>query len=72
LSRQALSADNGIRGAWHLAARVSRQAVWKQGSPSGSRAAPSDNAEAKALFVMDVRDLQCLGDTLNMGLLDVP
>jgi len=58
--------------AWRLAARVPCQAVWKRVSPSGSGAALGDNAEAEALFALDVRDLQGFGDTLNIGLLDVP
>ncbi|QCE10966.1 hypothetical protein DEO72_LG10g2199 [Vigna unguiculata] len=41
-------------------------------APSGSRAAQGDDAEAKALFAMDVCGLQYFGDTLKIGLLDVP
>jgi len=33
---------------------------------------PSDDAKAEALFALDVRDLQGFGDTLKVGLLDVP
>jgi len=36
---------------------VPRQAVWKRISPGGSRVASGDDAEAEALFALDVCDL---------------
>ncbi|QCE14270.1 hypothetical protein DEO72_LG11g1269 [Vigna unguiculata] len=59
----------GFRGAWHLVARGFYQAVWNWLSPNGSRAAPDDNAVAEWLFALDVRGLQCFGDTLKIILL---
>jgi len=41
---------SGIRGAWRLAARVPRQAVWKHILPNGSSVAPSNNVKAEWLF----------------------
>ncbi|QCE00509.1 hypothetical protein DEO72_LG7g1799 [Vigna unguiculata] len=35
----------GFKGAWCLAARGVRQAVWKRVSPGSSEAAPGDNVE---------------------------
>jgi len=35
------------QGAWRLAARVPRQAVWKRGSPDGLGVAPSNIAATK-------------------------
>jgi len=41
-----------IKGSWRLAARGSRQAVWKRVSPGGSGAAPGDNVEARRVICL--------------------
>jgi len=40
----------GFKGAWCLAARGVRQAVWKRVSPGSSEAAPGDNVEVDNLL----------------------
>jgi len=62
----------GIRGAWRLAARVPHQEVWKWVSLGGYRSTPGDNTVAEPWDALDMCDLQCFGDTLKVGLLDVP
>ena len=47
-----------------------RQAVWKEILPGDSRAAPSDNVEARLFYALNVHGLQCFGDTLKIDLLE--
>ncbi|QCE14852.1 hypothetical protein DEO72_LG11g1858 [Vigna unguiculata] len=54
---------NVLRGAWRLVVRVPCQAVWKQVSLGGSRAALSDNTVAIVLITLICMVYKALGDT---------
>jgi len=54
---------------WSLATKGLCQAVWNWISLGGSEAATDDNAKQEDVC-LDVRGLQCFGDTLKIVLLE--
>jgi len=61
--------DNVYCGAWRLAVRVPRQAVWKLVAPSELRTTPGDMSVAElCLCASDVHDLQGFDDIPKVGL----